>query len=92
MVTSARTICLNAELKIKENLLKLNYQAQAASVNSKQVKLLEQAQKNWIAFRNAWCEVEASSSAEPGQQLNKLFCMIDLTSDQAQKLKELNLK
>lgn len=44
------------------------------------------AQRTWIDFRDRWCAYEATLDEAPSPEVNRLSCLVGLTSDQANRL------
>lgn len=47
---------------------------------------LIKAQRNWISYRDGWCNYVATLPYAPSSELNRIWCLSDLTREQNKKL------
>lgn len=81
--------CQTQELARQDHRLNVEYkkvQAQAEKKGSDAVKALVSAERQWLAYREAWCNFEAKSGGAPGPAFKQAACMVELTASQADKL------
>jgi uncharacterized protein YecT (DUF1311 family) len=82
--------CAAQEIKIQDAILNSEYNKLINALTSEQRSALLKGQHSWIKFRDDWCRFEELSSAAPGSAANYNFCILEETTKQASKLKELN--
>ncbi|CAH2602754.1 conserved exported protein of unknown function [Rhodovastum atsumiense] len=81
--------CQEQELARQDHRLNAEYKklrSQVAVTGKENVNMLIGAQRQWLAFREAWCNFEAAFAGAPGPAFNRVACMVDLTTAQADKL------
>jgi len=89
--TSQRTGCENQELARQDHRLNAEYKKllqQTRSAGSEVSQALVAAQRQWLAFRDAWCTYEFKTGAAPGPEFDKAACLAEQTEKQADLLKE----
>jgi uncharacterized protein YecT (DUF1311 family) len=83
--------CQEEELRRQDKRLNGTYAAlaKAAGVLGKEsAASLMKGQRAWIAYRDAWCSFETSHDSAPSPEISGLFCKIQLTIGQADRLVE----
>lgn len=68
--------CQTQELARQDHRLNVEYkkvQAQAAEQGSETAKALVLAERQWLAYREAWCNFEATYGGEPGPAFNRFL-------------------
>lgn len=84
-----RMECLKVELKKQDDQLNAIYKTRLAQAKPDERKWLVKGQKQWIIYRDAWCRYEKSLvDLPPNLFVNELFCLVDLTYQQAQRIKQ----
>jgi uncharacterized protein YecT (DUF1311 family) len=81
------TACHQAEFKRQDAALNAEYQNLRARLPSAQRAGLQNAQRAWLAYRDAWCQFEGTLDVAPSPDLNGLACRVDATAAQVRKLK-----
>jgi uncharacterized protein YecT (DUF1311 family) len=65
------------------NLIKLN--PGKSKVESRNA--LIKAQRSWISFRDGWCSYVGTLPYAPSDEINRIWCLRDLTHDQNERLR-----
>jgi uncharacterized protein YecT (DUF1311 family) len=81
--------CEEAELSRQDRRLNIEYRKLQASLSDEGAeasKALVLAERQWLAFREAWCAFEGKTNSAPGPEFNRAACMADLTEAQANRL------
>ena len=79
--------CIKAEIKKYQTLLDAEYEQQLKFRKGKSRQRLIQLQREWVKYRNAWCEFEFTLEAGGNPYVNQQYCLADQTIDQWFKLK-----
>jgi uncharacterized protein YecT (DUF1311 family) len=83
--------CQEAELKRQDSRLNDNYAAvskQAKQLGPDIYDGLLKGQRQWVTYRDNWCAFEASHDSAPNPEVTGMFCKIQLTLEQADRLSE----
>jgi uncharacterized protein YecT (DUF1311 family) len=89
LINVHRMECLKAELKKQDGQLNAIYRTRMSQVKPDEKKSLQEAQRQWIVYRDAWCRYEKSLvDMPPNIYVNELFCLVELTFQQVQRLKQ----
>lgn len=86
---SQRSECAAQEIRRQDVILNAEYNKVRLAMAPEQKALMVRAQRAWLEFRKAWCQLETTSSAAPGGELNGQLCMIELTDRQIDAIKAL---
>lgn len=84
-----RMKCIKVEIRKYQTLLDAEYKQQLKFRKGKSRQRLIQVQREWINYRNAWCEFEFTLEAGGNPFVNQQFCLADQTIDQWYKLKSI---
>ena len=79
--------CSSQEIKRQDAVLNAEYTRLKNALAPEQRAALIKAQRSWLRFRQDWCQLEAISDSAPGGEVNRQFCVIDLTDRQIQVLR-----
>jgi len=89
LINVHRMECLKAELKKQDGQLNAIYRTRMSQVKPDEKKSLQEAQRQWIVYRDAWCRYEKSLvDMPPNIYVNELFCLVELTFTQVQRIKQ----
>ena len=88
-ITSAMQECIRAELERQDRRLNAAYQALMGSVAEKRRAQLRDAQRKWIAFRDANCGFYYDPEGGSAARLAANECMVTLTAERAHELETL---
>ncbi|HEY6992323.1 MAG TPA: lysozyme inhibitor LprI family protein [Xanthobacteraceae bacterium] len=91
-VTSAMQDCIREELERQDRRLNGAYQALMGSVPEKRRAQLRDAQRKWIAFRDANCEFYYDPQGGSAARLASNECVVTLTAQRAHELETLKGK
>ncbi len=80
--------CYTAELQRQDKILNTEYKAVQQRLSPEMKDPLTKAQRAWLAFRDAWCRYEAELPNAPGGEVNRVYCMVDQTIAQSNRLRE----
>jgi len=84
-------VCQREELARQDRRLNSGYSKLSTEVKTlgpdSSSKLL-QGQRQWMAYRDAWCAFEARPDAPPTPEVNGMLCKIELTTQQAELIEE----
>lgn len=84
-----RMECLKVELKKQDDQLNTIYKVQFNQLKPDERRWLQKGQRQWILYRDAWCRFEKSLvDMAPNFYVNELYCLVDLTFQQVQRLKQ----
>lgn len=81
--------CEVGELSRQERRLNREYKKLQASLLNQGVdaaKALVVAERQWLAFREAWCAFEGKAGGAPSPEFQRVTCMAELTEAQANRL------
>jgi len=78
--------CSGAELKRQDDRLNQNYKAAMGSLEEEQKGKLRDAQRKWVAYRDANCGLYYVMTGGTMDQLNGSGCMVDMTRQRADEL------
>jgi uncharacterized protein YecT (DUF1311 family) len=84
--------CIKEELQRQERNLNAAYQALMGSVPEKRRAQLRDAQRKWIAFRDANCRFYLDPEGGSAAWLASNECVVTLTADRAHELENLKRK
>ena len=84
-----RMKCIKVEIRKYQTLLDAEYKQQLKFRKGKSRQRLILVQREWIKYRNAWCEFEFTLEAGGNYYVNQQFCLADQTIDQWYKLKSI---
>src|SRR5215217_381010 len=82
-VTPAIQDCISEELDLQDRRLNAVYQTLMGSVAEKRRALLRDAQRKWIAFRDANCEYYGDPEGGSAARLASNECVLTLTAERA---------
>jgi uncharacterized protein YecT (DUF1311 family) len=88
-VTSAMEDCISEEFELQDHRLNRAYKALVASVHANRRADLRDAQRKWIAFRDANCGFYYDSQGGSAARLASKECVVTLTVDRAHELETL---
>ena len=88
-VTSAMEDCISEEFELQDRRLNRSYEAMMASVPEKRRADLRDAQRKWIAFRDANCGFYYDPEGGSAARLASKECAVTLTADRAHELETL---
>lgn len=91
-VTSAMQDCIGEELERQDRRLNRAYEALMGSVPEKRHAQLRDAQRKWIAFRDANCEFYYDPQGGSAARLAANECVVTLTAERAHELEALKGK
>jgi uncharacterized protein YecT (DUF1311 family) len=91
-ITSTMQDCIKGELERQDRKLNTAYQALMGSVSEKRRAQLRDAQRKWIAFREANCRFYFDSEGGSAARLASDECGVTLTADRAHELENLKRK
>jgi uncharacterized protein YecT (DUF1311 family) len=91
-VTSAMQDCIGEELERQDRRLNRAYEALMGSVPEKRRAQLRDAQRKWIAFRDANCEFYYDPQGGSAARLAANECVVTLTAERAHELEALKGK
>jgi uncharacterized protein YecT (DUF1311 family) len=91
-VTFAMQDCISEELERQDRRLNGAYEALMRSVPEKRRAQLRDAQRKWIAFRDANCEFYYDPQGGSAARLASNECVVTLTADRAHELETLKGK
>lgn len=87
--TADMTDCSGAELKVQDARLNKAYKAALAGLEVPQQGKLRDAQRQWIAYRDANCAMYYTLSGGTIDLLNGAACELDMTNARADELENL---
>lgn len=87
--TAAMSECSGAELKRQDDRLNQNYKAAMGSLGEEQKGKLRDAQRKWVAYRDANCGMYYSMTGGTIDRLNGIGCEVDMTKQRAGELENL---
>lgn len=87
--TAAMRECSGAELKRQDNRLNRNYKKAMNSLEQEQKDKLRDAQRKWVAYRDANCAMYYGLTGGTIDQLNGVGCEVDMTKQRAGELENL---
>jgi uncharacterized protein YecT (DUF1311 family) len=90
-VTFAMQDCIREELGRQDRRLNGAYEALMGSVPEKRRAQLRDAQRKWIAFRDANCEFYSDPQGGSAARLAANECVITLTAERAHELETLKI-
>ena len=90
--TFAMQDCISEELERQDRRLNGAYEALMGSVPEKRRAQLRDAQRKWIAFRDANCEFYYDAQGGSAARLASNECVVTLTADRAHELETLKRK
>jgi uncharacterized protein YecT (DUF1311 family) len=88
--TYAMLKCINEETHRQDGLLNSNYKSVMQTLNARRKSQLQQAQRQWIKFRDANCAFYADPEGGTMADLAAANCMLNATASRAQELQDLN--
>lgn len=88
-VTVAMQDCIKEELQRQDNRLGSAYKALMDSVSEKRRPQLRDAQRKWIAFRDANCKFYDDPQGGSAARIAANECVVTLTADRAHELETL---
>lgn len=83
--------CLRQELARQDKRLNEAYGVAKAGFSERgadKERFLVEGQRAWIAYRDAWCRVQANSGEAPPPELLELACKVELTVEQLGRLED----
>lgn len=89
MTTASMRECSGAELKRQDDLLNKHYKVAMASLGEEQKGKLRDAQRKWVAYRDANCGMYYTMTGGTIDQLNGIGCEVDMTKQRAGELENL---
>jgi len=87
--TAAMRECSGAELKRQDDRLNQNYKKAMDSLEEEQKGKLRDAQRKWVAYRDANCGMYYTMTGGTIDQLNGIGCEVDMTKQRAGELENL---
>jgi uncharacterized protein YecT (DUF1311 family) len=84
--------CISEELERQDRRLNGAYEALMGSVPEKRRAQLRDAQRKWIAFRDANCEFYYDPQGGSAARLASNECVVALTAERAHELETLKTK
>jgi uncharacterized protein YecT (DUF1311 family) len=87
-VTSEMEDCISGEFELQDRRLNRSYKALMASIPEKRLELRD-AQRKWIAFRDANCGFYYDAEGGSAARLVSKACVVILTADRAHELETL---
>lgn len=81
--------CSGAELKRQDTRLNQNYKTVMGSLEEEQKGKLRDAQRKWVAYRDANCGLYYVMTGGTMDQLNGSGCMVDMTRQRADELEKM---
>ena len=87
-VTSAMEDCISEEFELQDRRLNRSYKALMASIPERRPELRD-AQRRWIAFRDANCGFYYDAEDGSAARLVSKACVVILTADRAHELETL---
>jgi uncharacterized protein YecT (DUF1311 family) len=87
--TPAVQDCISQELERQDRKLNSAYKALMDSVSEKRRPQLRDAQRKWIAFRDANCKFYYDPQGGSAARIASSECVVTLTADRAQELETL---
>jgi uncharacterized protein YecT (DUF1311 family) len=90
--TFAMQDCISEELERQDRRLNGAYEALMGSVPEKRRAQLRDAQRKWIAFRDANCEFYYDPQGGSAARLASNECVVTLTAERAHELETLKTK
>lgn len=91
-VTTVMEECIQRELEIQDRRLNTAYQALMKSLSEKRRAQLRDAQRKWIAFRDANCSFYFDPEGGSAARLASNECVVTLTAHRASELENLQPK
>jgi uncharacterized protein YecT (DUF1311 family) len=91
-VTPAMQDCIAEELERQDRRLNTTYQTLMGSVSEKRRTQLRDAQRKWIAFRDANCRFYFDPDGGSAARLASNECVVTLTARRAEELQNLKIK
>jgi uncharacterized protein YecT (DUF1311 family) len=88
-VTPAMIDCISAELRRQDALLNENYRKLMASLSAKRKKVLQEAQRAWLKFRDANCDFYDDPDGGTAARVDANECVLNATTDRAKELAQL---
>jgi uncharacterized protein YecT (DUF1311 family) len=85
-VTPAMIDCISAELKRQDALLNQNYRKLMASLSTARKKVLQEAQRAWIKFRDTNCDFYYDPDGGSAARVDANECLLNATADRANEL------
>ena len=90
-VTAAMHECISAEHKLQDQHLNRAYKALMAETSPARKKQLQAAQRLWLQFRDANCNFYADPDGGTLAGIAAADCMLQMTAQRAQELKNLSV-
>jgi uncharacterized protein YecT (DUF1311 family) len=88
-VTSAMEACIGEELELQDRRLNRSYKALMASIPDRRRADLRDAQRRWIAFRDANCGFHHDPEGGSAARQASKECVVTLTAERAYELETL---
>jgi uncharacterized protein YecT (DUF1311 family) len=85
-ITSAREDCISEELELQDRRLNNSYKALMTSILQERRADLRDAQRKWIAFRDANCGFYYDPEGGSAARLASMGCVLTFTADRAHEL------
>ena len=79
--------CYTEELKRQDAKLNESFRYVQLNIPADAKGALSKAQRSWIAFRDSWCGYEAALPDAPGEEVNRLACLVELTVAQEKRIR-----
>jgi uncharacterized protein YecT (DUF1311 family) len=88
-ITAAMLECTNEEKTRQDALLNQNYKTLMSKLSAKRKKMLLEAQRAWIKFRDANCSFYLDPEGGTAALLARNGCFLQATADRAKELSNL---
>ncbi len=82
-----RMKCIKVEIRKYQTLLDAEYKKQLKLRQGESRQRLIQVRREWIKYRDAWCNFELTLDGDGNPYVNQQFCLADLTIDHWYMLK-----
>jgi uncharacterized protein YecT (DUF1311 family) len=79
--------CIVAETDRQDTKLNENYKSLTSKISPKRKQSLVDAQRAWIAFRDANCKFYGDPEGGTSARLSANECVLNITADRAKELK-----
>jgi uncharacterized protein YecT (DUF1311 family) len=89
-VTPGMIDCISAELKRQDTLLNQNFRKLMASLQPERKKVLQEAQRAWIKFRDTNCDFYNDPGGGSAARVDANECRLNATADRAKELAQLD--
>jgi uncharacterized protein YecT (DUF1311 family) len=81
--------CYESELVRQNKRLELEYKKLRTGYKGVNKKVLDEAKKSWLIYKEKWCRYEEALPIAPTPYVNYQACLVNTTIEQINKIKRL---